>query len=155
MDNTEETIQLQVPTLPAGWNPKGNVRDVFDNFIETVLKKTNAIIPGLGNFSIQDVAQMQEQIQQLQNEVQSLTKVTYSFETPVVILNDITTVALPVEMPNSDYFVGLTLIDAGAVVSTNPPTASLIASSRTSTQFQFRSNNLPITWKVLVFVRQN
>jgi len=155
MDNTEETIQLQVPNIPVGWNPKGNVRDVFGSFIETVLKKTNAIIPGLGNFSIQDVAKMQEQIQQLQNEVQSLTKVTYSFETEVTTLNDVTTVALPTEMPSSNYFVGLTLIDAGAVVSTNPPTASLINNSRTSTQFQLRSNNLPVAWRVLVFVRQN
>lgn len=155
MDNTSDPVYLQPAKIDPTWNPQGNIPTVFQDYQDNFLSQCTVTIAGFGAFSLSDIAEILEDITELQNEVEALQKQTVSGTSSIDTLNGITTVSVSPEMPSTDYMVILTLIDGGSAVSTNPPTVSLVPDSRTTTQFQFRSNNAPTSWSVLWKIIEN
>jgi hypothetical protein len=153
MNNTAGSPRLVPPTIDPSWCPSGNWAQIFSDYQEKYLKATTVQVPGFGSLDLTQLAQLAQDVAEQGSQIAALTKAERSGFFAPVTLNDVTTITF-FEMPSTSYTIVLTPNDAGAAITTGDFGLTLVPGSRQLTQFQFRSHNMPSTFKVDWFIRQ-
>lgn len=154
MDNTSSNPALRPPNLPASFCPQGSIADVLNEYTNRVIRNTIVLIPGFGSVNIAEIPNLKQQIDDLTTFVNTnLVKEQRNGTGVAVVLNDISTITFAA-MPSSAYYVVVTPVDDGNVVATGDMGWSLVPGSKTITQFEIRTHNMPNTWTLDWYIRE-
>ena len=156
MDNQDSSPALTFPNVPIDFCPTGNWSEILQEFIDVVLVNGTINVPGLGDVTPQQVAQINEDLADQQTQITALdtrvdaleitiatiptVKVKYGTVTGVPTGDSIQTVSFT-GLPAATYGVSISPI-CGATISAQPtPLFSLSDGSKTTTGFSIRIEN--------------
>ena len=150
MDNQSSSPALTFPNVPDDFCPTGNWQNVFQVFIDEVLTNGTINVPGLGDVTPAQVAQINEDLADQQTQITALdarvdalepaVKVRRGIVTGVPTLDSIQTVSFAA-LPNVNYAVSITPVCAGTIGTSATPLFSLNDGSKTTTGFSIRVEN--------------
>jgi hypothetical protein len=156
MDNQSSSPALTFPNVPDDFCPTGNWQNVFQVFIDEVLTNGTINVPGLGDVTPAQVAQINEDLADQQSQISALDTRVDTLETtiatiPVVnvrrgvvtgvpTIDSIQTVSFAA-LPNVNYAVSITPVCAGTIGTSATPLFSLNDGSKTTTGFSIRVEN--------------
>jgi hypothetical protein len=137
MQNQSSPAQLLFPTVPSNYCPEGTWSDILNSFIQLYLNNGTVNISGLGEVTPQQIQTINQNIQNLQNEYNALA-VNVQSGTQTVASNSSTvyTITFPSAMPNNTYNVLIEPQTSSTSGIANNWSWAIIASSKTTTQFQ-------------------
>jgi len=154
MDNQSSSPALTFPNVPDDFCPTGNWQNVFQVFIDEVLTNGTINVPGLGDVTPAQVAQINEDLADQQSQISALdTRVDALELNPTIIVrygtltgilpNDTTSTGIPFSspLPSAVYGISLTPIYGSA----NPASTPLFTIiSQNASGFTIRiDNNIP------------
>ena len=153
MDNQDSNPQIIFPNVPDDFCPAGDWRAIFQAFIDTVLSNGTINIPDLSEISLEAIAQLTTDVNNLQVEVTDIQSdlitiegnITTLISRPVVTIQSNQTaigttdqqytVVFPTAMPSANYSVSLTPV---TTTGTNPTArVYLVSGSKTANSFAF------------------
>jgi hypothetical protein len=156
MDNQSSSPALTFPNVPDDFCPTGNWQNVFQVFIDEVLTNGTINVPGLGDVTPAQVAQINEDLADQQSQISALDTRVDTLETtiatiPVVnvrrgvvtgvpTIDSIQTVSFAA-LPNVNYAVSITPVCAGTIGASATPLFALNDGSKTTTGFSIRVEN--------------
>ena len=159
MDNQSSSPALTFPNVPIDFCPTGNWSEILQEFIDVVLVNGTINVPGLGDVTPEQIAQIEEDLADQQNQIDALevegvaldaridvleanpvVKVRYGTISSVPTGNSIQTVSFT-GLPAATYGVSISPI-CGDTISAQPtPLFSLSDGSKTTTGFSIRIEN--------------
>lgn len=155
MDNQSSSPALTFPNVPDDFCPTGNWQNVFQIFIDEVLANGTINVPGLGDVTPQQVAQINEDLADQQTQITALDTRVDALETTVatiptvkvrygtqtgILAGDTTSIGVTFSspLPSAVYGISLTPIySSGTPAST--PLYTII--SQNTSGFTFRVDN--------------
>jgi hypothetical protein len=150
MDNADSAPAITFPNVPDDFCPTGNWQSVFQAFIDEVLSNGTILVPGLGDVTPQQIAQINQDLANQQNEIDALetrvtalepaVKVRRGIVTGVPTLDSIQTVSFAA-LPDVNYAVSITPVCTGTIGASATPLFSLNNASKTTTGFSIRVEN--------------
>jgi hypothetical protein len=150
MDNADSAPAITFPNVPDDFCPTGNWQNVFQAFIDEVLTNGTILVPGLGDVTPQQIAQINQDLANQQNEIDALktrvtalepaVKVRRGIVTGVPTLDSIQTVSFAA-LPDVNYAVSITPVCAGTIGVSPTPLFALNDASKTTTGFSIRVEN--------------
>ena len=154
MDNQSSSPALTFPNVPDDFCPTGNWQNVFQVFIDEVLTNGTINVPGLGDVTPAQVAQIQTTLAAQQNEIDALEARVTALEPAVKVRRGIVTgvPSVPADsiqtvsfvtnpLPDVNYAVSITPVCAGTIGASATPLFSLNDGSKTTTGFSIRVEN--------------
>ena len=172
MDNQSSSPALIFPNVPIDFCPTGNWSEILQEFINVVLVNGTINVPGLGDVTPEQIAQIEEDLADQQNQIDALeaediaidarldvleanpvVKVRYGTITGVVTGDSVRTVTFAA-LPSTTYGVSITPICDATIGAAATPLFALVGSSQTATGFSIRiENNISqitsIDWMVI------
>jgi hypothetical protein len=159
MDNQDSSPALTFPNVPIDFCPTGNWSEILQEFIDVVLVNGTINVPGLGDVTPEQIAQIEEDLADQQNQIDALeaegtaldlridvleanpvVKVRYGTISSIPTGDSIQTVSFT-GLPTATYGASITPI-CGATISAQPtPLFSLSTGSKTTTGFSIRIEN--------------
>jgi hypothetical protein len=151
MDNADSSPAITFPNVPDDFCPTGNWQNVFQVFIDEVLSNGTILVPGLGDVTPQQVAQINETLADQQTQITALDtrvdalelnptiRVRYNTVTGI-ITGDTASIGVTFSspLPSAVYGISLTPIYATG----NPLTTPLYTIvSQNTAGFTFRVDN--------------
>ena len=137
MQNQSSPAQLLFPTVPNNYCPEGKWSDIFNSFIQLYLNNGTVNIPGLGQVTPAQIATINQNIQNLQNEYNALAvNVQQGTQTVAGSSSTYYTITFGTPMPNTNYAVIVEPQTSTTSGIANNWSWAIIASSKTTTQFQ-------------------
>lgn len=159
MDNQSSSPALIFPNVPIDFCPTGNWSEILQEFIDVVLVNGTINVPGLGDVTPEQIAQIQEDLADQQNQIDALeaqdiaidlridaleanpvVKVRYGTITTVVTGDSIRTVSFAA-LPSTTYGVSITPICNATIGASATPLFALVDASKTTTGFSIRIEN--------------
>jgi hypothetical protein len=150
MDNQSSSPAITFPNVPDDFCPTGNWQNVFQVFIDEVLANGTINVPGLGDVTPAQVAQINEDLADQQTQITALdarvdalepaVKVRRGIVTGVPTADSIQTVSFAA-LPDVNYAVSITPVCAGTIGASATPLFSLNSGSKTTTGFSIRVEN--------------
>jgi hypothetical protein len=141
MNNQSSPAQLLFPTVPANYCPEGRWSDIFNSFIQLYLNNGTVNIPGLGQVTPAQIATINQNIQNLQNQYDALAVNTRTGTIASPATTPTTqTVSFTTPMPNNNYTINITFVNDGTGASAPTSYWSLVTGSNTTTGFSFNTN---------------
>jgi len=156
MDNQDSSPALTFPNVPDDFCPTGNWQNVFQVFIDEVLANGTINVPGLGDVTPSQIAQINEDLADQQAQISANTtnianlttqvnaipvvKVRYGTVTGIPTGDSIQTVSFAA-LPAATYGVSITPICNATILVQPTPLFSLVAGSKTTTGFSIRIEN--------------
>lgn len=159
MDNQSSSPALIFPNVPIDFCPTGNWSEILQEFIDVVLVNGTINVPGLGDVTPEQIAQIQEDLADQQNQINALeaqdiaidlridaleanpvVKVRYGTITTVVTGDSIRTVSFAA-LPSTTYGVSITPICNATIGASATPLFALVDASKTTTGFSIRIEN--------------
>jgi hypothetical protein len=159
MDNQDSSPALIFPNVPIDFCPTGNWSEILQEFIDVVLVNGTINVPGLGDVKPEQIAQIQEDLADQQNQIDALeaqdtaldlridaleanpvVKARYGTITSVVTGDSIRTVSFA-ELPSTTYGVSITPICNATIGTSATPLFALVDASKTTTGFSIRIEN--------------
>ena len=151
MDNQDSSPALTFPNVPDDFCPVGNWQNVFQQFIDEVLTNGTINVPGLGDVTPQQVAQINQTLADQQTQITALDtrvdalelnptiRVRYNTVTGI-ITGDTASIGVTFSspLPSAVYGISLTPIYASGTPLTTP--LYTIVSQNTA-GFTFRVDN--------------
>ena len=136
MDNQDSSPQLAFPSVPDDFCPEGSWTDVLQLFIDEVLSNGTINVPGLGDVTPTEIANINAQLVSLQNQINALPNNTIKYgQQAVTTAAGQFTVAFTTPMPDTSYGVSLVPISN---TGTNPTARCyLVSGSKTIGGFTF------------------
>jgi len=158
MDNNDSSPALTFPNVPDDFCPTGNWQNVFQVFIDEVLSNGTINVPGLGDVTPQQVAQINEDLADQQTQISANTTNITNLTTQVnaipvvnvrrgivtgVPINDSTPTAsfAANPLPDANYAVSITPVCAGTIGGAATPLFALNDASKTPAGFSIRVEN--------------
>jgi len=155
MDNQSSSPALTFPNVPDDFCPTGNWQNVFQVFIDEVLTNGTINVPGLGDVTPAQVAQINEDLADQQSQISALDTRVDTLETTVAAIptvkvrygtyspisaGDTTSIGITFSspLPTAAYGISLTPIYASGTPLTTP--LYTIVSQNTA-GFTFRVDN--------------
>jgi len=123
MDNTDSSPAITFPNVPDDFCPTGNWQNVFQVFIDEVLSNGTILVPGLGNVTPAEIANINQDIQNLQNQVDALDTIQIRRGVLTAIGSGDSTkpITFNTDMPDNDYTVSLTaILPSSPIVAASP-----------------------------------
>jgi hypothetical protein len=151
MNNQSSPAQLLFPTVPANYCPEGRWSDIFNSFIQLYLNNGTVNIPGLGQVTPAQIATINQNIQNLQNQYDALAVNTRTgtITSPVVGLNLVT---FTTAMPNTNYIISAYFISASGTTAVPTSSWSIVENSLLTTGFSILlpavTNYKAVYWSV-------
>jgi hypothetical protein len=159
MDNQSSSPALIFPNVPIDFCPTGNWSEILQEFIDVVLVNGTINVPGLGDVTPEQIAQIQEDLADQQNQIDALeaqdialdlridaleanpvVKVRYGTITGVVTGDSVRTVTFAA-LPSTTYGVSITPICDATIGVSATPLFALVDASKTTTGFSIRIEN--------------
>jgi hypothetical protein len=156
MDNQSSSPALTFPNVPDDFCPVGNWQNVFQQFIDEVLTNGTINVPGLGDVTPAQVAQINEDLADQQSQISANTTNITNLTTqvnaiPVVnVRRGVVTGVIPADstptvsfaaLPSVNYAVSITPVCTGTIGTSATPLFSLNDGSKTTTGFSIRVEN--------------
>ena len=151
MDNQDSSPALTFPNVPDDFCPTGNWQNVFQIFIDEVLANGTINVPGLGDVTPQQVAQINEDLADQQTQITALDtrvdalelnptiRVRYGTVTGIITGDTASTgVTFSSPLPTGVYGISLTPI-YGTGTPASTPLYTII--SQNTAGFTFRVDN--------------
>ena len=137
MDNQSSSPALTFPNVPDDFCPIGNWQNVFQQFIDEVLTNGTINVPGLGDVTPAQVAQINEDLADQQSQISALDTRVDTLETTVAAIptvkvrygtltgiapNDTTSTGIPFSspLPSAVYGISLTPFYGSGTPLTTP-----------------------------------
>jgi hypothetical protein len=141
MNNQSSPAQLLFPTVPANYCPEGRWSDIFNSFIQLYLNNGTVNIPGLGQVTPAQIATINQNIQNLQNQYDALAVNTRTgtINSPAIGFRT-QTVSFTTPMPNTNYTINIAYVNDGTATTAPASFWSLVSGSNTTTGFSFVTN---------------
>ena len=141
MQNQSSPAQLLFPNVPSNYCPEGTWSDIFNSFIQLYLNNGTINIPGLGQVTPQQIATINQNIQNLQNEYDALAVNvrTGSISSPATGFRT-QSITFTSPMPNTDYTINIVFVNDGTATTAPASFWSLVSGSKTTTGFSFVTN---------------
>ena len=159
MDNQSSSPALIFPNVPIDFCPTGNWSEILQEFINVVLVNGTINVPGLGDVTPEQIAQIEEDLADQQNQIDALeaediaidarldvleanpvVKVIYGTITGVVTGDSVRTASFAA-LPSATYGVSITPICDATIGAAATPLFALVGSSQTATGFSIRIEN--------------
>jgi len=159
MDNQDSSPALTFPNVPIDFCPTGNWSEILQEFIDVVLVNGTINVPGLGDVTPEQIAQIEEDLADQQNQIDALeaegvaldaridvlesnpvVKVRYGTITSVVTGDSVRTVTFAA-LPSTSYGVSITPICNATIGASATPLFALVDASKTTTGFSIRVEN--------------
>jgi hypothetical protein len=150
MDNQSSSPALTFPNVPDDFCPTGNWQSVFQQFIDEVLTNGTINVPGLGDVTPAQVAQINENLADQQTQITALdtrvdalepaVKARYGVITGVPVGDSVQTVSFAA-LPSATYGISITPICNATILVQPTPLFALVAGSKTTTGFSIRIEN--------------
>jgi hypothetical protein len=147
MDNQDSSPALTFPNVPDDFCPVGNWQNVFQQFIDEVLSNGTILVPGLGDVTPAEINQINETLADQQNQIDALDEqvgplvtVRYGVITGVPTADSIQTVSFA-DLPDANYAVCITPICGATIGAAATPLFALNTGSKTTTGFSIRVEN--------------
>lgn len=159
MDNQSSSPALIFPNVPIDFCPTGNWSEILQEFIDVVLVNGTINVPGLGDVTPEQIAQIQEDLADQQNQIDALeaqdiaidlridaleanpvVTVRYGTITTVVTGDSVRTVTFAA-LPSTSYGVSITPICNATIGASATPLFALVDASKTTTGFSIRIEN--------------
>ena len=155
MDNQSSSPALTFPNVPDDFCPTGNWQNVFQVFIDEVLSNGTINVPGLGDVTPQQIAQINEDLADQQTQITALdtrvdvlevtvatiptVKVRYGTQTGIAA-GDTTSIGVTFSspLPTAVYGISLTPIYGSGTPLTTPLYTII---SQNASGFTFRVDN--------------
>ena len=151
MDNQDSSPALTFPNVPDDFCPTGNWQNVFQTFIDEVLSNGTINVPGLGDVTPQQVAQINQTLADQQTQITALdtrvdalepaVKARYGTITGVATLDSVRTVTFLTPLPDVNYGVSITPVCTSSIAAQPTPLFSLNVGSKLNTGFSIRIEN--------------
>jgi hypothetical protein len=151
MDNQSSSPALTFPNVPDDFCPTGNWQSVFQQFIDEVLTNGTILVPGLGDVTPQQIAQINESLATQQNEIDAIdtrvdalepaVKVRYGTITVVAPSDSVRTVTFLTPLPTANYGISITPVCNSSIAAQPTPLFSLNVGSKLTTGFSIRIEN--------------
>jgi len=136
MQNQSSPAQLLFPTVPNNYCPDGTWSDIFNSFIQLYLNNGTINIPGLGQVTPQQIQTINQNIQNLQNEYNSLAVNFQQGTTSITSgTSRVYTVTFGTAMPNTTYEVVIEPLTA-STSTVGTWSWAIISGTKTTTGFQ-------------------
>ena len=162
MDNQDSSPALTFPNVPIDFCPTGNWSEILQEFIDVVLVNGTINVPGLGDVTPEQIAQIEEDLADQQNQISALqteleTETTdreaadAALDTRIDALENVKiqrgritgvtdndseqTVTLSPALSTTSYSVMLTPVIPTAGIGTNTPIIGIKSGSKTITEF--------------------
>jgi hypothetical protein len=162
MDNQSSSPALTFPNVPIDFCPTGNWSEILQEFIDVVLVNGTINVPGLGDVTPEQIAQIQEDLADQQNQISALqteletettereaadaaldtridalenVKIQRGRITGVTDNNSEQTVTLSPALSTTSYSVMLTPVIPTGGIGTNAPIIGIKSGSKTITEF--------------------
>jgi hypothetical protein len=158
MDNSDSSPAITFPNVPDDFCPTGNWQNVFQVFIGEVLSNGTILVPGLGDVTPSQIAQINEDLADQQTQISALDTRVDTLETTVAAIptvkvrydtltgiaaGDTTSIGITFSspLPSAVYGISLTPIYGSA----NPASTPLFTIiSQNASGFTIRiDNNIP------------
>lgn len=140
--------------IPDGWCPSGTTwQAILQEYQEQFLAGASIQIPGFGAVDLTQIAQLVTDVATLQQQMVAVTKEERTGTLAAVTLNGVTTMIFAA-MPDTNYRVNVIPVDAGGAITGGDFSWSLVPNSKTLTQFQIRTHNMPATFTLDWWIRQ-
>jgi hypothetical protein len=159
MDNQDSSPALTFPNVPIDFCPTGNWSEILQEFIDVVLVNGTINVPGLGDVTPEQIAQIQEDLADQQNQIDALeaegtaldlridaleanpvVKVRYGTISSIPTGDSIQTVSFT-GLPTATYGVSITPICNATIGASATPLFALVDASKTTTGFSIRVEN--------------
>jgi len=150
MDNQSSSPALTFPNVPDDFCPTGNWQNVFQVFIDEVLTNGTINVPGLGDVTPAQVAQINEDLADQQSQISALdtrvdalepaVKVRYGVITGVPVGDSIQTVSFTA-LPTANYGISIVPSCNATIGTSATPLFALVDASKTTTGFSIRIEN--------------
>jgi hypothetical protein len=152
MDNQSSSPALTFPNVPIDFCPTGNWSEILQEFIDVVLVNGTINVPGLGDVTPEQIAAINLELANQQNEIDALqtqvtaleanpvVKVRYGTITSVVTGDSVRTVTFAA-LPSTSYGVSITPICDATIGASATPLFALVAAGQTTTGFSIRIEN--------------
>ena len=150
MDNADSAPAITFPNVPDDFCPTGNWQNVFQAFIDEVLTNGTILVPGLGDVTPQQIAQINQDLANQQNEIEALETRVTALEPAVKVRRGIVTGVIPADstptvsfaaLPSVNYAVSITPVCTGTIGTSATPLFALNDGSKTTTGFSIRVEN--------------
>jgi len=152
VDNQDSSPAIIFPNVPIDFCPSGNWSEILQQFIDTVLANGTINIPGLGDVTPEEIAAINQEIANQQNEIDALeTQVTTLQANPVVTVRSGTITAVTTgdsvrtvsftALPSSTYGISIVPVCSATILAQATPLFALNGGSKTTTGFSIRIEN--------------
>lgn len=141
MNNQSSPAQLLFPTVPANYCPEGRWSDIFNSFIQLYLNNGTVNIPGLGEVTPAEIATINQELQDLQNQYDALTSnVRSGTITPIGTTTQVTPITFSTPMPTANYQIYIEFVSTQTGASGGAPQAwSIVTGTKLTTGFTLRT----------------
>ena len=134
MQNQSSPAQLLFPTVPNNYCPEGTWSDILNSFIQLYLNNGTVNIPGLGQVTPAQIATINQNIQNRQNDYNALAVNVQSGTTNLTSGSTVYAISFPSAMPTANYQIIIEPIASSGVVSTtNTWSWAISAGTKTTT----------------------
>ncbi len=143
MDNQDSSPSIIFPNVPDDFCPTGNWADVLQEFIDQVLSNGTINVPGLGDVTPEEIAEINETLTDLQNQIDAIEDnfiVRKGTITGVPVGDSIQTVTFAAFATNV-FFAGITPHCNATIGATATPLFAIVEGSKTTTGFSIRVEN--------------
>ena len=143
MQNQSSPAQLLFPTVPSNYCPEGKWSDILNSFIQLYLNNGTVNIPGLGQVTPAQIATINQNIQNLQNEYNALAINNRSGSIAPLpgTGTKLTPIAFSTPMPNANYQIYIEFVssETGTTGSTSQYWA-ILTGTKTVNGFTLRTD---------------
>jgi hypothetical protein len=156
MDNADSSPAITFPNVPDDFCPTGNWQNVFQVFIDEVLSNGTINVPGLGDVTPQQVAQINQTLADQQTQISANTTNIANLTTQVNAIpvikarygnigsvpagDSIQTVSFAA-LPSATYGISITPNCNATIGTSATPLFALVDGSKTTTGFSIRVEN--------------
>jgi hypothetical protein len=143
MDNADSSPAITFPNVPDDFCPTGNWQNVFQQFIDEVLSNGTILVPGLGDVTPAEIANINQDIQNLQNQVDALDTIQIRRGVLTAIGSGDSTkpITFDTDMPDNDYTVSLTAILPSSPITAASPNVFLLNGTKAINGFTVAIEN--------------
>ena len=140
MQNQSSPAQLLFPVVPSNYCPEGKWSDILNSFIQLYLNNGTVNIPGLGQVTPQQIATINKNIQNLQNEYDALTSNIRSGSIPSPATGTLVTpITFSTPMPNANYQIYIEFVSStSGNTGSTPQMWTIVGGTKLATGFSLR-----------------